>query len=423
MPSVGARHLLFPFPSDAKAPMLLPATTRRVALLGALAVFALAGCSQPAAPVAESTADTHGAIDGAEELAEPALGLTSVDVDGRVSHLDLLEETTAEIGSVRAPAAVHSDGRYLFVADDAGVSIVDSGVWTWDHVDHFHYYRAEARVLGDVEGGGVAAVATSNSSTTGGTGLFFPASGEAVLLDTEALSKGTVAELFRLERPAGAGLVVPVGSFAAVASAGDVSIHSADGAEVGGRTPCLDPAGTVTTRVGAIIGCRDGALLVSVDDAGPVVEQIPYPAGTTAPRATVFANREGRPTVAAPAGDAGVWMLDTRERTWTLVPTPEPVVQATAVDDKDANLLALTSDGRVLVLDGETGLLRAQSAPLVGASLAAAKPVSLIADQQRAYLNGPAEGRLWEIDFADGARVAREFAPAGAPLFTAETGR
>ncbi|MFF7684108.1 ABC transporter [Microbacterium sp. NPDC007973] len=396
---------------------------RRCALLGALGLLVLTGCAAPAAPALEPSADTHGAIDGAAELAEPALGLTTIDAAGSVAHLDLLEETTVEIGSVRAPSSVHSDGRYLFAADDEGVSIVDSGVWTWDHVDHFHYYRAEARVLGSVEGRGVATVATSNSSTTGGTGLFFPASGEAVLLDTEALSKGEVVERFRLERPAGTGLVVPVGSFAAVASAGEVTLHAADGDEVGAPTPCIDPAGTITTRVGAVIGCRDGALLVTVADAGPVVERIPSPAGTTAPRATVFANREGRPTVAAPAGEAGVWMLDTRERTWNLVPTAEPVVQATAVDDKDAHLLALTADGRVLVLDGETGELRAESVPLVGASLAAGQPVSLIADQQRAYLNGPAEGRLWELDFADGARVAREFTPEDVPLFVAETGR
>lgn len=404
------------------------ASLRRLAPLGALLLVALAGCAAPAAdpsadPSTEATTDTHGEIAGAAELAEPAVGLTSIDGEGRVTHLDLLDETAVELGAVRAPVSMHSDGRYLFAADDAGVSIVDSGVWTWDHVDHFHYYRAEAKILGDVEGGGVATVATSNSSTTGGTGLFFPASGEAVLLDTEALSRGTISELFRLTMRPGAGLVVPAGSFAAVAAGDEVSLHTADGAVVGDPVACVDPAGTITTRVGSVIGCQDGALLVTVADEKPVVERIPYPAGTTAPRATAFANREGRPTVAAVAGGAGVWLLDTRERAWTLLPTPEPVVQVTAVDDRDAHLLALTADGRVLVLDGETGAQRAASVPLVGASLAAGQPVSLIADQQRAYLSGPTEGRMWEIDFADDARIAREFTPERAPLFVAQTGR
>jgi len=403
--------------------MLPPSSPRLLLPPAALLLLALSGCaaSVPSAP--EPSVDTHGEIAGAAELAEPAVGLTSIDGEGRVSHLDLLEEATTDLGTVRAPAAVHSDGRYLFAADASGVSIVDSGVWTWDHVDHFHYYRAEPKVLGDVAGGGVATVATSTSSTTGGTGVFFPDSGEAVLLDTEALSKGGVVETFRLRVAPGPGMVVPAGSFAAVAAADEVTLHAADGAEVGDTVGCTEPAGTITTRVGAVIGCRDGALLIHVEDDEPVVERIPYPAGTTAPRASAFANREGRPTVAAVAEGAGVWLLDTRSRAWTLLPTPEPVVQVTAVDDKDANVLALTADGRVLVLDGETGAERAASVPLGGASLAAGRPVTLIADQQRAYLNGPAEGRMWEIDFADGARIAREFAPERTPLFFAETGR
>jgi hypothetical protein len=404
-----------------------PDFPRRLAPLGALLLVAITGCAAPAAPTDDMpiapTADTHGEIVGAAELAEPAVGLTSIDGAGRVSHLDLLEETTADLGMVRAPLSMHSDGRYLFAADARGVSVVDSGVWTWDHVDHFHYYRAESRIVGDVEGDGVAVVATSNSSTTGGTGLFFPGSGEAVLLDTEALSAGEIVETFRLQTAPGAGLVVPAGSFAAVAAGGHVTLHASDGSTVGQAGVCADPAGAITTRVGAVIGCQDAALLVTVADERPAVERIPYPAGTTAPRATAFANREGRPTVAAVAEGVGVWMLDTRERSWTLLPTPEPVVQVTAVDDQDANLLALTPDGRMLVLDGETGELRAASAALVGASLADGQPVGLIADQQRAYLGGPAEGRLWELDFADGARIAREFAPVRTPLFVAETGR
>jgi len=400
--------------------LLLPITLLPVT---AAMLVTLAGCAAPTVPASEPTTDTHGEIAGAAELAEPAVGLTTIDAQGRVSHLDLLEETTADLGTVRSPAAVHSDGRYLFAADDAGVSVVDSGVWTWDHVDHFHYYRAEPRLLGEVAGSGVASVATSNSSTTGGTGLFFPSSGEAVLLDTEALSKGEIVERFRLAAAPGPGLVVPAGSFAAVAAGDEVTLHTADGSAVGDSADCVDPAGTITTRVGAVIGCQDGALLITLEGEAPAIERIAYPAGTTAPRATAFANREGRPTVAAVAEGVGVWMLDTRERSWTLLPTPEPVVQATAVDDKDANVLALTADGRVLVLDGETGAQRAASAPLVDASLASGQPVTLVADQQRAYLNGPVENRLWEIDFSDDARIAREFTPETAPVFFAETGR
>ncbi|WP_445443059.1 ABC transporter [Clavibacter sp. km1a] len=403
-----------------------------IPLLAGLAL-ALTACSAGPAdapaedPSAEATGEGHGAVTGAAELAEPRLGLTSIDPEGQVTHLDLLDESVADLGSIGAPTAVDTDGRYLFAQTDAGVEIVDSGVWTWDHVDHFHYYQADPRLLGTVEGDGPATIATTNLSTTGGTGLFFPGSGEAVLLDTEALSKGEVTELFRLDGEPGPGLVVPVGSLALVTEGqgADATVVGVtrDGERTGLVEACPDPAGTITTRVGAVIGCGDGALLASVDGEELSVERIPYPEGTTAPAATSFDNREGRPTVAGLAGDQGVWMLDTRARSWSLLPAPAPLVHVTAVDDADDILLALTADGRVLVMSAADGAVVADSGPLVADSLAAGRIPTLVADQQRAYLAGPVERRLHEIDFADGARVSRTFDTATEPAFTAETGR
>ncbi|WP_102192961.1 ABC transporter [Microbacterium aurantiacum] len=402
-----------------------------VALTGAL-ILTLASCSSgpSAAPVSEDDAagDGHGAITGAEEVAEPQLGLTWIAPDGNVTHLDLLDESLTELGEVAPPTGMSTDGRYLFADAGAGLEIVDSGVWTWDHIDHFHYYRAAPRLLGSVAGDGPAHVATSNLSTSGGTGISFAGSGDAVLLDTEALSKGEITEQFRIEREPHDGLVVPVGSFALVTEAVDgvaatVVGYSTDGTETGLEEPCADPAGTVTTRVGAVIGCRDGALLAHVADDELQVERIPYPEGATAPAARSFDNREGRPTVAGLAGSEGIWLLDTRNRSWKLLPSPVPLVHVTAVDDDDDHLLALTQDGRVLVLNGEDGSLLAQTEPLVADSMMAGAFPTLIADQHRAYLSAPAEHRLYEIDYADGARIARTFDTATEPAFVAETGR
>lgn len=396
-----------------------------LALTGALAL-SLASCAPTPAvpPSGASDGAGHGAIAGAEEVAEPQLGLTWVDREGTVSHLDLLDESVTELGTIGVPADLTTDGRYLFAETTDGIEIVDSGVWTWDHIDHFHYYRAAPDLLGAVEGAGPAAVATTNLSTTGGTGVFFAGSGEAVLLDTAALSRGEVAELFRLDVEPHDGLVVPVGSFALVTDGrGVVDGYTAAGDPTGPTEACLDPAGTITTRVGAVIGCADGALLASVVDDELSVERIPYPAGSTAPRALSFDNREGRPTVAGLAGDQGIWLLDTRARTWALLPSPEPLVSVTAVDDDDDHVLALTQDGRVLVLSGVDGTVLARTEPLVAGSLADGASPTLIADQHRAYLSGPSESRLFEIDYADDARVARTFDTATEPAFTAETGR
>ncbi len=409
----------------------MPSRLTPVALLGVLS-FALVSCasassSAPSASPSSAGGDGHGAVAGAEEVAEPQLGLTTISPDGAVHHLDLLDESVTDLGEVAAPTAMTTDGRYLFADTGDGIEIVDSGVWTWDHVDHFHYYRAAPSLLGAVKGEGAASVATTNSSTTGGTGVSFAGSGDAVLLDTEALSKGEVRELFRLEREPHDGLVVPVGSFALVTEpqdggATDVVGHSSDGAEIGLREPCVDAAGTITTRVGAVIGCADGALLAHVDAGELVVERILYPAGTTG-AVTSFDNREGRPTVAGLAGSTDIRLLDTRARTWTLLTAPTPLVHVTAVDDADGHLLALAADGRILVLDGATGALLAETAPLVAASLAAGTAPTLIADQQRAYLSAPAEHLLYEIDYADGARIARSFETDVEPAFVAETGR
>lgn len=400
------------------------------ALTGALTVSLTACVTTPATTVpSDDSADNgHGAVAGAAELAEPQLGLTWIGPEGTVSHLDLLDESTTEIGEIPVVTGVTTDGRYLFAQTDDGIEIVDSGVWTWDHVDHFHYYRAAPALLGSVTGAGPATIATTNLSTTGGTGISFADSGDAVLLDTEALSKGEIRELFRLEREPHSGLVVPVGSFALVseASAGadsTVAGYTSDGEATGLEEPCTDLAGTITTRVGAVIGCRDGALLAHVDGEELQVERIPYPAGTTAPAARSFDNREGRPTVAGLAGAEGIWLLDTRERSWTLLPSPVPLVHVTAVDDEAGHLMALARDGRVLVLSDENGTVLAETEPLVAESLAAGTTPSLIADQHRAYVSAPTEHRLYEIDYADGARIARTFETATAPAFVAETGR
>ncbi|MFJ4253882.1 ABC transporter [Microbacterium sp. NPDC090003] len=405
-----------------------------LALVGVLTIGLAACTGAPADTSADTATDTpspgdgHGAIAGAEEVAEPPLGLTAIDPTGTVTHLDLLDESVTGIGEIAAPRAMTTDGRYLFADVGDGVEIVDSGVWTWDHVDHFHYYRAAPALLGAVDGDGSPTIATTNSSTSGGIGISFAGSGDAVLLDTEALSKGEIREQFRLQRDPHTGLVVPVGSFALITEAVDgvgarVVGYTAEGEPTGLEETCAAPAGTRTTRVGAVIGCADGALLAHVDDGELTVERIPYPADTPAGAVASFDNREGRPTVAGLASPTDIRLLDTRARTWTLLTAPAPLVHVTAVDDEDGHLLALAEDGRMLVLSAADGSLIAETAPLVAASLSEGAAPVLVADQQRAYLSAPSEKRLFEIDYADAARIARTFDTPTDPAFVAETGR
>lgn len=457
------------------------------ALLAASAVavaVALAGCATPADAPATSAStspdevgagdaalgDGHGAIEGAREMAEPQAHLLSIDEHGDVSHLDLLDESVDDLASVDGVESVATEGRYAYAVrpgDDA-VTVVDSGVWTWSHIDHFHYYRAEPAVLGDVEGTGRATVSASDT----GAGLFFSESGEAVLLSAETLGDGSLDEAFRIEVEPHDGLLVPVGTRAVVtepepdAATGElraarVRALDADGTP-GEAADCVAANGTITTVVGVVIGCLDGALLITTGDDGELAfERIPYPEGVSAPRATSFSAREARPTVAALANGASLggaaadapsaaaaagttapaspgapapaapsatafWLLDTRERAWHLIDAGEPLVRVTAVDDADGHVLALTAEGRVLVIGATTGARLAATEPILSRTVADPERlagVELIADQHRAYVNGVAERRLFELDFADAARVSREFDTPTEPRFLLETGR
>lgn len=394
---------------------VLPRRSEVALLALALALTGCASASGPSAPPSASSApagEGHGAVSGAEEVAEPPLQILSVDAHGAVGILDLLDGAATTLDPVGSPTALASDGRYAFVTTEEGAEVIDSGVWTWDHGDHYHYYRAEPRVIGTVPGSGPVVVATGPLSTAGTTGLFFGGSGEAVLLDNAALSRGEIVERLRIDAAA-PGLLAPRADGAALVSGGEVRLLDEEGEETGAPAPCPDASGAITTRAGLVVGCADGALLLGESDA---VERIPIPGGAPAPAA--LDGRKGRPTVAGVAPGAGYWLLDTRARAWELVRVDADLVRVVAVDDADGHVVALDAEGRVRVF--VDGVEVAVTEPLVSGPAEAA---ALVVDAQRAYLNDPLGGVVHEIAYADGARVARTLEPAVAPALFTEVGR
>ena len=406
-----------------------------LALPLALTIATLTACAaQPATQDggAESPeSGGHGAIHGAEEMAEPPLALVSIDAAGNAGLLDLLDNTTEVLGTQPAPLALASDGRYGFISTSGGIEVFDSGRWTWDHVDHFHYYRAETRELGMVPGEGPATVSTGTLSTAGGTGIYFAGSGEAVLLDNTALTEGHLAEIFRVHVGSTGAVVAPLGDGAIVSHGDQLIWHAADGSESEQRIACTEPSGSITTRVALVIGCAEGAVLASsaggTSEPGPAasgaevtLEMLPYPANIEAPRAVEFAARKGRPTVAALAGDAGFWLLNTREQSWSFIASEQPLARVTAVDDAEGHVLALNADGRMLVYLASTGELAGATDPLVSE---VTSNISLSLDDQRAYLNDPGTGSVYEIAYAGAPRVARTLETPHTPFWLMEVGR
>ncbi|MGO1265341.1 hypothetical protein [Microbacterium gubbeenense] len=393
--------------------------TRRLALVPAVAAMMLTGCAAgPAdAPAAEAPttppASDHGAHAGAAELGEPQTSILSISTDGEATVLDLLTEEETAVGSAHAPSAIASDGRYGFLTTADGVDIVDGGAWSWDHGDHFHFYRGEPAVAGSVPGEGPVVVATPPLSTRGATGLFF-SDGVAVAIDMAALDDGELTEWFRIDTGAESGVVAPAGNHAIVAAAGTATVYDDTGEETGETVDCADPSGAIATRVGTVIGCADGALLATAD-AGPVeLERIPYP--DDAPRAAAFGGREGRPTVAALSGENAFWLLDTRSRSWSRTEVDASLIDVVAADDNDGNVVAIDAEGRVRVF-GADGTDRGSTEPI------ADEDSTLVVDTQRAYVSVPSAGTVYEIDYADNARIARELVPEAGLAVSTVVGR
>ncbi|WP_144721114.1 ABC transporter [Agrococcus jejuensis] len=383
--------------------------SRRAASALAVAVPALlvlAACTS--APDAESDDDAdatpHGFVEGASEHEEPQLGLVGVTAAGDVTMLDLLSEETAAVGEIGAVTHVADDGRFVAATTADGIAIVDSGAWTVEHGDHNHYYRAHPHVAATIEADGPARIASTELVTV----VLAEGAGEVVVLDRGDLGQGTTTELGRFDADAVA--AVPLGDAILVADASGVRLVDHDGDALTEPTACTDPTDAMQTRVGVAVTCAEGAVLATAADAP--LESIPYPAGTDpATVATAIDGRPGRPTVAAVAGDAGLWLLDTRERSWTLVPTQTPLVRVAAVDDADEHVVAIAADGRVLAMDA-TGAVLGATEPLLADAIASDATPTIDVDASRAYVP-VGDGTVLEIDYADGARIARTLEVAG----------
>ncbi|MCM3521110.1 ABC transporter [Curtobacterium sp. P97] len=391
-------------------------TTRRVAarrmttaavaagLALGLTACSTGGTAGPAADDATGTAKPHGYVEGASEAQEPQVRLLAVSAAGETAVHDLLSGETTALDDVEAPEQSATDGRFLVSSTEDRTTIVDGGSWTVDHGDHTHYYAAEPRVVGSIDGGGPVEVHSSETMTT----ITWPERGEGVVLDRAALGQGDVEETVRID----ATVLLPFGEQLVAGTDDGVRVLDADGEPSGAEAACTDPAGGIVTRAGAVVGCSDGAVVL-----GEYGETTTVALPDGAARPTEFSARAGRPTVAGLAGDRGAWLLDSREGTWRLVETERPLRAVTAVDDEDEHVVGVDDQGRVVVIAATTGTV-ATTEPLLDPG---EQPL-LQLDAQRAYVADASGQQVHEIDFADGARLARSIDLAAAPVAFAEVG-
>ncbi|MCP2330190.1 hypothetical protein [Actinoalloteichus caeruleus] len=405
--------------------------TRAARLAAGLAsvsvLIAACGSTTPAESPATVEEDVpHGYVEGAEETAEAQSRLVIADAEtGGVRVLDLIDEEVHEVGQVEGVEDIAGDGRFGYVAgaDDA-VHVIDSGSWMVDHGDHVHYYRAEVRDVGTVDG-----VELTDAFSDPVVTAVSSADGRTLVLDRAELDGGTVVPRVEEVPVAGTSATVPyrehlLAPAGGGAGDGTVEIRDRDGEAVSTLdVTCEDPRGQALTRRGVVFGCADGALLVTEDDGRFDGELIAYPEPVEdGERISTFRHRPGSTTLVGTAGDAGGWLLDVTERTWRHWATTEPVVAANTAGEGSA-VLVLTADGVLRGLDPDTGEETA-AVPLLEPGAAAGTPAPVIeVDTTRAYVNDPTSGEIHEIDYNDDLRVARTLEVPGLASHMVETGR
>lgn len=395
-------------------------TNRRRLVVLAASAAVVTGCSSaapapgPTQATSATTGDGVAVEDGAREIDGPLTKLVLVDpASGVTSVYDAVDEVETPIGSYGPVTGLDGDGRFAYLRTGERTTVVDAGAWTFDHGDHYHYFASKPAEVATLD---LPAASVSASNTT--VAVRSP-TGTVELLDREKLGAETVEAPAGVSVANGVAAAVPYGSRL-------VTVNADGGIRVtgeAGTTPlageCRDVSWAMPTRRAVVLGCATGALRITGADKDLVVTSAPYPADAPSQRPTTMDHRD-RADVFAGIGGGNVWVLDSRQRSWTLL----PAVDAVATNTKgDGTVLILHRDGTLSAVDTNS---RAETAriPLFPGPIPAEGPPPVVdLDSDRAYVNNAADHEIYEIDYADGLRVARTLRTEVAPGLMIEAGR
>lgn len=392
---------------------------RRVAVLAASAAVAV-GCSNgatPAAPTETSSATTGDGVavaDGAREIDGPLTKLVLVDpASGQTSVYDAVDEVETPIGSYGPVTGLDGDGRFAYLQTGERTTVVDAGAWTFDHGDHYHYFASAPAEVATLDLP-AASVSASNSTVAVRT-----PTGAVQLFDLEKLGSREVEAPAGLTVPPDVAAAVPYGSrLVSVAADGRMRVTGEGGTtDLAGECPSVSWA--MPTRRAVVFGCQSGAVRVTGGENDLAVTAAPYPADAPAQRPESMEHRD-RADVFAGVAAGNVWVLDSRQRSWTLIPAEDAVATNTK---GDGTVLVLHRDGTLSATDVRT---KAETAriPLFPGPIPVAGPQPVVdLDSDRAYVNNAALREIYEIDYADGLRIARTLRTEVAPGLMVEAGR
>ncbi|WP_430335901.1 hypothetical protein [Rhodococcus sp. ACT016] len=317
--------------------------------------------------------------------------------------------------TINADALVE-DGRFVYASDgDRTIEVIDPGVWTVDHVDHVHYYRAPTTSVGTVSlDAPMKSIIGDARHTAIGT-----ADGTITVVDRRALESGQITIVGEFTSDAAVPFAVPYqDGFLVSRSHGMASVDLHGNPSGAVDAECREPAGWAILRSGVAIGCGEGVLLVKHKPDGEQSLMIPYP--KDAERVGEFHYRPRSNEAAAVAG-AGVWNVNVSKQTLHYVPIETAGAAPVVAANSPANgeyVLSLGGDGHVRAT-GLTDSATITDAPL----LPAGTPGPIRLDTSRAYVADPTALEIYELDYGDGLRTARTFAVDAKPDLMVEIGR
>ena len=335
------------------------------------ATLGLAACSGQESPAAGGQPAPASPSIPAEERTE---------VDGPQPRLVVGTETGATVFSIgdggaltsegdvatnyRPSVSVGSDDRHVYLNQgDFGLTqILDAGSWGQAHGDHSHYYTKEPSLRELVLKGKKPSHVVSHDDRTA---VFYDGTGAATVFRDAGL---TIGKLDKTEVDAGTGAHHGVAialeesimiSIAQDGEAAGVSVRSADGSkELARHENCPGLHGEATVHGEdddtVIFGCADGVLAVT----GTEAEHIKNPTQDDEQRVssfTVGGDEEG-PRSHLVVGNygaesLGVIDLETKKLSEVKIGTDYSGRARTA----DGDVAVLTTDGRLRVINPETG--------------------------------------------------------------------
>ncbi|GAA1738122.1 zinc metallochaperone AztD [Isoptericola hypogeus] len=353
-------------PSLNRSRRRLPALVLALAVPAVLAACASGTAASGGSPSSKASPTTAPAETPAPTEAAGPTARLALTYDGGIVVLDA--QTLDQVADLPVDGFTRlnpaGDGRHLLASTTGGFRVLDAGAWGEPHGNHRHYWTAEPR-LTDVtypaEHPGHVVV------HEGRTALFDDATGLVRVLDSARVAEaGATAREVATPSPHH-GVAVELTDHALVVSEGTedertgVRVLDGDGNEVAASDECPGVHGeAVAAGEAVVVGCEDGALVYR--DGAITKVQAPDPYGR-------IGNQAGSDASPVVLGDykvdpdaeleepTRVSLIDTRTGELRLVDLPSSYTFRSLARGADGEALVLGTDGKLHVVDPESGRL------------------------------------------------------------------